>query len=374
MTTEMFGAPVGLIAEAGVEKDLEQTRIQQGELNLRMQQLANQTKQARDEAAAKAPLTAAETRLKTAEAITKETEAAQQQKFMAAMGSGKVNGQAQSLPDQLDKMAQAAMSSGMVAKAGEWADKSAMVRARMAAMAADQMTAKNRELENGKKTIDLLGQFLNGATDQASWDRGNALFAVMTGKSSPYAGKPFSPELVAQLQQQGMSAKDSAELALHKSNQQSLLNTREQGLIFAEQRMDILKKQEELRREREDRLAKTGGKVVSFPLPRELAAAEMLIRENFDNLPDPEVTKHARDVASRAKAMAIANPGLDYETAMHQALGELNLTNPPGLLDKMYGAIKAAGGITPPTVGTVKGGFKFKGGDPADQANWEAVK
>jgi hypothetical protein len=61
----------------------------------------------------------------------------------------------------------------------------------------------------------------------------------------------------------------------------------------------------------------------------------------------------------------IYNPGTGE---MQQPDGQAPSREPPA------STASAPKTSAPPAVGTIKGGYRFKGGDPASQANWERVQ
>ena len=286
---------------------------------------------------AQTQLTQAEIPGVQAEAGLKQQQLAMQQRFMQNMQQ--MNAQspaATDMPTQLNRMAQVAMNSGMVDKAASLSTQAAMINARMAQMAHNQMLVRNEQVQQGKNTLDLMGQFLQGATDQSSWDRGNTLFTMMTGRQSPYAGLPFNPDLVKELQAQSMTAKQHADDIRQQLNQQSLEQQRAVSQDLMRTRMDVLERAQDLREGRESRLAKTGGRVVGVPSKDEQNEVMRLLSTEYPNLPSDEIGNMTYSIASRAKAIRTANPGLDAESAMHQAVQEARVTNPPSALDKAY--------------------------------------
>jgi len=284
------------------------------------------------------------------ELASRTEEAANQRRFMEAMQKLGSTDMSQDPAGKLDKMAQIALESGQVNKAAEFADRSAMVKARMAQLAHTNMQMEEQKLAQGKKTVNLVAQLMQGATDQDSWDRANALYASTTGQRSPYEGLPYNPRLVQELQVQALTAKEAAELDVKTRNQATLDAVRSSSIDFRNKRLDLLERELLLRKQRMERLGKVGGKVVAAPAKGEVEEAAMLIHTDYDNLPEEEIARNAYVVASRARALRTANPGLDAHGSMVQAMQELNLQNPPGFLDRVYAIFGAA---KPPTKATI---------------------
>jgi hypothetical protein len=323
MTTELFGAGAGEQMALASMGSLAQTRLTQAEIPGIQ-----------------------------AEGALKQQQLALQKRFMQNMQQmNQQDSTATDLPTQLNKMAQVAMNSGMVDRAANLAEQAATITARAAQVAHNQMLVRNAQVQQGKNTLDLMGQFLQGATDQASWDRGNTLFTMLTGRQSPYAGLPYNPDLVNELQAQSMTAKQHADEIRQNLNQQSLEQQRQVAQDLMRTRMDVLERAQDLREGRETRLAKAGGKIVGTPTKDEQSEVMRLLSTEYPNLPSDEIGNMTYSLASRAKAIRTANPGLDAESAMQQAVQEMKITNPPSTLDKAYSVAKTLlgeGDITSP--------------------------
>jgi hypothetical protein len=286
---------------------------------------------------AQANLARAQVPLMTAEAGLKQNELSMQNRFMQGMQQiNQSSAVQQDMPTQLNKMATLAMNSGMVDRAASLSDKAAEINSRMAQMAHNKMLVQNEQVQQGKNTLNLMGQFLSGATDQQSWDRGNTLFTMMTGRQSPYAGMPYNPKFVDELQSQAMTAKEHADLMLHADNTASLEQQRLKSQEFIDFRMNMMERAQALREGHESRLTKSGGKIVGAPSKDEQAESMRMISTEYPNLPSEEVGNMSYGLAARAKAIRTANPGIDAESAMGQALQEMKITNPPGMLEKAY--------------------------------------
>lgn len=317
MTTEMFGAPVGM--EAAQSFMLRQAQI---------------------------PLVQAQARLTGAEAGLKQSQLDMQKKFMDGMAQLKQSAAPgpMGMASNIDNMANIAMQSGQVDRAADLSDKAALLRMRMASMAHNQMLAQNMQLQQGQRTTGMLGQLLQGATDQASWDRGNALFSMMTGQRSPYAGVPFSPELPKQIQEQAMTAAQSSARAIQAKNEASLEQSRQSAEDFRQSRLAIMQQMETDRQAREARLAKVGGKTVGSPNKLSMQQATALITSKLPDLPADEADAAAYTLAARAEALVQQNPGLDRATAMAQAYAEPQFNSHLKTIDK-YGAFSRMTGI-----------------------------
>jgi hypothetical protein len=196
-----------------------------------------------------------------------------QKRFAQMAQETAAKGQPVNMADQLDSMAQFAMSTGNLNQASEIANKAALVRGRMA-----QLAMRNLQMQ------------------------------------SPHEGGGDG------------GGDDSAMLDLVRMN----------SIEFRNKRLALLQKEQELREAHRQAREKAGGKVVGAPSRGEVDESMMRIKKAFNNLPDDEVASNAYTVASRARALRQANPGLDAATSMSKAMAELNLQNPPSMLDRVY--------------------------------------
>lgn len=299
MTTEMFGAPVGIEAAAQTRREMALTGLKEDELE-------------------------------------------GQRRFMAAMqGLAQPGMQQQSMPDMLDKAATLAMGAGQVEKASELSGRSAMVRERMAMLAHTNALNQADQVQAGRRKISVLSQLMQGVGDQQSWDRANTMFRMMTGQSSPYEGMPYSDGLKKQLSAQGMTASDAAGLELKKQNLAALDEVRKSTEAFRTKRLEIMERQQKLREQQADVKAKFGGKALGAPSKDEQMNAAQMVQEEFPNLPEEERQQASYTVASRARALRQANPGLDAATSLHQALAEAKENQDFQQVNRMFGLWKS---------------------------------
>lgn len=194
-----------------------------------------------------------------------------------------------------------------------------------AATALKQGAAAEQHYKTAQAELALAGQLLGNVTDQASWDASNRMWEQMTGRPSPYAKQPYSPELVAQLRNQSLTIKD--QLTQH------MQQWREQQAAAAKQALDKYRERELAVREQTNRIRaadlaarqKAGGKNadVGSPSKDEQNAAQDALTRAYPNLSPDQANDIAYRAASIARAIRKANPGLDASMALQQAILQL---------------------------------------------------
>lgn len=226
--------------------------------------------------------------------------------------------------DQLEDMANMALKSGLTASGAKLATDAAGLRLKQAQTAQAQGRTFQAQATAAKAELAMAEGLLGNVNDQASWDAANSLFESMTGRPSPLKNLPYSPQLVANLQQATLTLKDKLKLKIDEMNAQTRAESASSAESFREFRKGYLTQDLQLRKERETRLAKPGGRNADMgaPVKSELDHADDLLRESFPDLPDAERTNAAYTIASRARAIRKTTPGLDADAAMERALTE----------------------------------------------------
>ena len=225
-----------------------------------------------------------------------------------------------SIADQLDIIAKNAAGAGLITKAQELAKSSALIRSREAVQAKAEGDQNLNRLKMVRERAELQSQLLGGVTDEESWQNANALYEFQTGQKSPYAEVPYSPELVERLNAAAMTARERAELAEREQVRKNTEAYRKSRLRQIDTQNDLRKRQQELAKEREKRLAKAGaGKGVAAPAKNELDQAARLVKKDYSGLAAADLNDAAFTIASEARALRKANPALDANTALQQA-------------------------------------------------------
>lgn len=243
---------------------------------------------------------------------------------MAGMGQGEAPSGPASLADPVEQLARAAYQSGLGAKGADFAAKAALIRSREAALGNSQATAAKTQLETHAKALQHASRLYEGVSNQQDFDRANALYAYTFGAPAPAAGAPYSPELVGKLRSYGMTQLEAVRAKMLALDTASKDANRKSSADFREFRKGIIEEELDLKKAREDRLAKAGGKGVTSPTVTERKAAESMIAQDFPDLGEEpgELALAAHSVASRARALRQGNKSLDADTALRQALAE----------------------------------------------------
>lgn len=262
--------------------------------------------------------------------------AVEQDRLMSQLASkvmgesqGGTPGERRSTASPFEKLSEISMRSGLWGQSMKLSNLSSQMRQREATEVASLSRAEVNSLTAQRKELETLEGFLSAATDQASWETGNTLFAAMTGKPSPYANTPYSAEAQADLTKMSMLAKDrlqnlaiTSEYGSRDKNRQSQIDHRAFLERMAERRL-------QLDRDREARRNKDGAD--KAPSTAEVNATTALVMnqiypgvalDKLDPLEKTSITNGARALVSRAKALMKDNRALTWDQAQQQALTE----------------------------------------------------
>jgi hypothetical protein len=302
----------------------------------------------------------------TAEAQQK---AVQAQKMMQLFGQPEEGGMPAlegDIPSMMDKFAHRAMGAGLVEEGGKFAKQAADIRQSEAARQSSQASASKSLIEQGLKAIDLSKQYLMNARSQADLDKANATWTALTGTMSPLSGEVWSSALMQEFADETLALEGKLTSADRTANQQMRKDEAASRAEFRDALIGI-KQDTLLQRKREQEAkAKTGGGVVGVPTKVELDQAALIIRQSYPAFKgDKDLEKQAAfDIASEAKALRAANPGLTSGEALNQAFekakaaGDFQVVETWGGLSKTpkYKESKPAGpAVAPPPTERVVG-------------------
>lgn len=232
------------------------------------------------------------------------------------------------LENTLDRLATKAASAGMIDRAGKLATQAADIRSKKST-AANQATQQRLNMLKGVVAqAEMVGQLLGGATDQASWDAANLQYQMYTGTESPFAGIPYSPQVVDRLNLATLSGKERAQLEIARLDKESLMAYRATNLALQKANLERKVIKDEQEADRKVRLDKNGGN--KGPVVGKPSAAEIKEVERQMRLADIDTSKISGDslktttfaIASRAKELQRANKALGSSEALAQAFAE----------------------------------------------------
>jgi len=235
---------------------------------------------------------------------------AQQQNAQDSAPPGAGAMETQDIPDSLDDLAKMAMESGLPQQAAEYASKASAIRANASVI-------KERELDAQTQKLTLISNLLSTVGDEASWRRANMLYTMQTGQESAFADLPYSPELIAQLQDSVVSQKDQALTNAARAREQA--SSAAAGA--SEALVPLRRAQKELAETRAEALRKEGA-VGKQPKAEDLRAVSDLINAEYLGAVTSEDARIlARPVAERMMQLQ-AQLGISRSQAARRAFNE----------------------------------------------------
>lgn len=218
--------------------------------------------------------------------------------------------ESEEIPDSLDELANFAMQSGLPQQASEYASKASTIRNNASEI-------RKRELDSRLSELNLASNLLSTVGDETSWRQANALFAMQTGKPSPFGEMEYSPELVAMIQDSVITQKDRAitNAAMAREAASTASAKANEALV------PLRKAQEQLANARADNLRKVGA-VGKQPKAEDLRSISDLINAEFLGAVTPEDARIlARPVAERMMQLQ-AELNLPRSQAAQRAFNE----------------------------------------------------
>jgi len=288
---EMFGMPAGIeAAQEGIDRHaLQQLAIQRGKQDLDAQQ-------------------------RMAKLLAEETAEGSPDDPAVPLAS-----------NQVVKLARLAAQAGSFNQAIDMFGKAAQIRHSEAQTAQEKWKTRMQEVEEAERLVA-------GANDAESWDRGIAAYKMMTGKDSPLAGIPYSPESKRIVEEALRTSKNVAAAQLSQSRiplveaqtKQARAHTayeEERTITEKETRRDLVKAQTKAAEARAAHVGKAGGSSRAPTQAQLKSATDMIVRDYLDITPE-ESRIVGREVAERATDIMASHPGLRATEAMAQAYAE----------------------------------------------------
>lgn len=250
---------------------------------------------------------------KDAVQIVKDTqELAQNAAFTEAMkGMSMTAEKPQDVPDSLEKMGMLALDTGNPTKATQLINAASTVRN-------NQSLAERRAAQTNYQKLTTLSNLYNGVGNAQQWEQANAQYQLAYGEASPYAGTPYSPQIVEQVRNATFTAKDKASVALAQERTRAVKGQESETAA----RVELVRKQTELASARTEAIHKAGGG--SKPVPSTYISAvknELLTQmEDIGNVPG-EAAAIALPLAEQAWAK-VRDEGLTLSEAVKSVVAE----------------------------------------------------
>lgn len=237
---------------------------------------------------------------------------------LAAMaGGGPLSGGNGSISGRLNAMSEMYAKAGQPSKAAQLAQQASQAAAHEATARKAQWDEAAKQATVNAKEMKVATELLGGVTDQASWETANQLFEQQTGHKSPFANLPYDKDMVKLLGDSATSAYQKQLLALRDKGLKLQAANVASSITSRATRDNIALENLRVREQREQRLAKQGGKDLGSPSKAEIEAAGRLLGDT--GLEGDDKDSAAFSIASEAKAIRRKNPGISSDEALRQA-------------------------------------------------------
>lgn len=256
---DLYGAPAGLMAAAAEKRtqQLHELSLEKGELELDVAKM----------------------------------ELARQQQMISMMqqraaGKKSTTQGVNELAADMDALAEMAMRSGQPEKAKDYVVAGSTLRKNQQEMTASKLSSDIKEM-------NMMSSLMQSVDDETSWRQANAMFAMQTGRQSPWAQLPYNPELVSKIQTGIQNSKDRAMTAATKAREAASKAQADESKT----RIGLIKAQTRLADARTSRLKKVGA---SEPKPSDVRIITDLLQNDYSGAVLPEEARVlARPVAER---------------------------------------------------------------------------
>lgn len=237
---------------------------------------------------------------------------------MAQMaGAGPQQGGTGSVSERLNAMSEMYAKAGLPTKAAALAQQASQAAAHEATASAAAVRSAAQKVKLQGDQFKMASNLLANVSDAQGWANANALFEQQTGQESPFKAIPYDPKVVKMLQDASLSAYQKSQLALRGEAVKATVANVKSEIESRATRDGVALERLRVTQQREDRLAKNGGKDIGSPGKPEVAAASKLLGDT--GLEGDELDAAAFSIASEAKVLRRKNPGISADEALRQA-------------------------------------------------------
>lgn len=270
----------------------------------------------------------------------------------------------------LDTIGNVYLRGGSVKRAIDSFTAAAGLRQKQASADSSRASARRAMFDVQIKQTDLVARLTAGVQDEDSWqaaiDRMESSNLFLPEEIEQFRSIPYNPEVLEVLQQEALSAGERARLEQARDNAEALERYRSTLAYNSTRMAEIAEDRYRETVRRNQVLEKAGGdKPATAPTTNELEAARAAIISTLFDGEEPDesvqafVDTGAQNIAARAKQIVQENRGIDFATAVNQAVIE----------SENAGEWEVVKGLTIPFIGEIGGGvrgYKAKGKSPQD--------
>lgn len=219
------------------------------------------------------------------------------------------------------RMFDAAVRSGNFEDANKYLKTASEISTQEATAEAARARTQVSQAEVAIKRADRAGSLLNGVTNLQTAVAAEAAYQQEFGQSL-FGPAGYTPENVDFLRKAALTVKQRADLQAKEIDQKATERRDSVQASLANARISLLKAQKSLATVREEAVGKvTGTKAVPVPNEQQTRAVRGVLVEKFGvGTTDEGMKVAALAIASRANALRLATPGLDFEAAVQRAL------------------------------------------------------
>ena len=226
--------------------------------------------------------------------------------------------------EQGTKLAEILARAGNPTAASQALTRVAQMKTQETRAAAD---AARQQREQATRTITMARRYaelLQSVQSQQDLDKVNMIMTQEAGEEIPPQMRTYDPRLVKTLITASMTAAQRAELALKQEDLARKEQDSRSRRALNDARIEATRALRDVRESKLGADRKVGGKDVPSPRPKEIGAAEdVLKREGLWNPKDSESWRSAAyDLAAYAHGLQRQNPNLDYGQALQRAFVE----------------------------------------------------